>query len=531
MKIILQIIVLIAFFGVSSPVQAQTLLKPATQDLLTKLDYIVESKLVYRQEREHQLDIEKAKTNRLSGLEKQEALHRLFKSYVRYQTDSATVYLNQMAGTPPFDEKLKNLHLIGQAEIYAVTGSYAEAKNLLEKVNTSTLDDTLKLEFYHLNRTLFGWMANYAVQSDTKNKMMEMTDRYRDSILRYEPEGIGKDIVRTDSANIKNNPDLALQICLSDTSKAGFNDLPYIYYNLAVAYGLKGNTDQQIYYLAKTAIADIKKGTTEYEALPRLAQLCYEQQDIERAYRYLLCAMEDANFCKARLRTIEASNIFPIIDHAYKAIEKQRSLFSHILIYALCGLALLLVIIVLYLRSQMKRLSTTRHELALANERLKGVNENLIATDKAKEEYIARYLDRCRNYLDTLDAYRRSLLKRYKAHQLEEIYKELKSEETMEREQERFYEEFDNTFLNIYPNFVQEFNALLEPEAQIYPKGGEILNTELRIFALIRLGVTDSRRIAHFLNYSVTTIYSYRSKIRNKAKCEKADFEQKVMEI
>ena len=513
------------------PIAAQKTLSTRTLDLLAKLDDIVEHKTTYRKTYEKQLELQKREALNLTGKEKQKALHQIFKAYARYQTDSAAVYLEKMAQTPPWDENQTFLQRMGQAEIYAVTGNYADAEMLLHQVDTRHLEPAIRLEYYHLSRTLYGWMANFSIQPQSKKKLTELTNLYRDSILMHEPPGINRDIVRADSANINHLPELALSISIVDTAQAQNNELIFIHYNMAVAYGQMGNRDLQMYYLALTAIEDIRKGTAEYEALPRLAQLCYEENQLYRAYRYLVCTMEDASFCKARLRTIEVSNIFPIIDRAYKKQEAERKRTAHMLIYGLCALAFLLVIMVFYLRQQMLRLSATRKELKQANEQLKNSNKNLIATDKVKEEYIARYLDRCRNYIDTLELFRRTLLKRFKAHQMEELYKDLKSEETIHREQERFFEEFDSTFLNLHPNFVRDFNALLQPEARIEPKGGELLNTELRIFALIRLGVTDSQRIAHFLNYSVATIYSYRSKVRNKSLGDKNNFEQEVMEI
>lgn len=515
----------------SLPLGAQIQTSPATQNLLRTLDEMVTNKAVYRQRYEETLEKEKEAAQHLVGIEKQKAYHRIFKQYARFQTDSAAVYLDKMSRIPPLNENLKYLQRIGKAEIYAVTGNYAEAKDLFRQANSNKMEPATRLEYYHLCRTLYGWMADFTVQPTIKQKLTRLTHLYRDSILMHEPPGINRNIVRADSANVFHLPDLALQISLSDTANAGRNELTFIHYNMAVAYGQKGNKDKEMYYYALTAIEDIRKGTAEYEALPRLAQLCYEANQIDRAYRYLVCTMEDASFCKARLRTVEVSNIFPIIDRAYKKEAAHRTKITHILIYGLGALALLLVVAIFNLRNQMMRLSATRKQLALANKQLESSNRNLLATDKVKEEYIARYLDRCRSYIDTLESFRRSLLKRFKSHQMDELYKDLKSEETIQGEQKRFFEEFDNTFLNLYPHFVEDFNALLIPEGQIHPKGGELLTTELRIFALIRLGVTDSHRIAHFLNYSVATIYSYRSKIRNKALNDKNTFEDNVMNI
>ena len=168
-------------------------------------------------------------------------------------------------------------------------------------------------------------------------------------------------------------------------------------------------------------------------------------------------------------------------------------------------------------------------ELHHSNSQLKEMNHTLSETNYIKEEYIGRYMDQCSTYLDKMDLYRRSLNKIAAAGKVEELYKAIKSSQFLEEELKEFYANFDMTFLQLFPNFVEEFNALLVEPMQ--PKAGELLNTELRIFALIRLGITDSTKIAQFLRYSVTTIYNYRTRVRNKALGERDEFEAKVMKI
>lgn len=527
-----QLLLILTLLIFISPLRAENGLSPVTTQLLKQLDKVVENKLIYRQKREDNLDRKKQTALKLTGKARQQVYYHIFKEYARFQTDSAMVYLKKMKHSAPDTPQTAALYQIGLAEIYAVTGSYTEAQALLRQIDLQHLNHNIRLEFYHLSRTLYGWMADFAELDESRQKLLNLTNIYRDSILLTEPAGINQDIVRADSANVLLNPKLALQISIGDTAQAEPHQSTYIFYNMAVAYGLLGNRDKQMQYLARTAIADLKNGTTEYEALPRLARLCYDMNHTERAYSYLVCSMEDAGFCKARLRSLEASNIFPIIDRAYKKQKAEQDKMNRLLIYGLALLAMVLVVAILSLRRQMKRLSLTRKQLAQANGDLEKANKDLRATVRIKEDYIARYLSRCRNYIDTLEEYRRALLKRFKAHQMEELYKELKSSATVQQEQERFFEEFDNAILNLYPHFVEQFNDLLLPEYRITPKGGQLLTTELRIFALIRLGVTDSQSIAHFLNYSVATIYCYRSKIRHQTNLSDNNlFEQKVMTL
>jgi len=159
------------------------------------------------------------------------------------------------------------------------------------------------------------------------------------------------------------------------------------------------------------------------------------------------------------------------------------------------------------------------------------VNQQLKDTDKIKEEYLMQYVARSRRYLGSMESFQRQMYRLLQAHQMEELGKQLKSTQVWADEQARFYADFDEAFLKLYPNFINDFNALLVPEAQIVPKRGELLTTELRIFGLIRLGETDSYQIAKFLGYSLTTIYNYRSRVRNNAAGDKDLFEEKVMAL
>ena len=168
-----------------------------------------------------------------------------------------------------------------------------------------------------------------------------------------------------------------------------------------------------------------------------------------------------------------------------------------------------------------------RRELSITNEQLQGINKELNQASKIKEEYIALYLNQCVIYLDKLDAYRRSLAKMAMASRLEDLFKAIKSEQFIRDERKNFYNDFDKSFLRLFPHFIESFNGLMAEEGKLYPKSGEILSTELRIFALIRLGINDSSSIAHFLGYSLATVYSYRSKVRSKA-LNKEQFEELV---
>ena len=278
-------------------------------------------------------------------------------------------------------------------------------------------------------------------------------------------------------------------------------------------------------------MSDIQLAIKEYIALPRLAQILFSRGDIDRAHAYLNQSMRDAVFCGARLRTMEVTEIYPIVSEAYKIKERGNQKVQNLLLLCFTVLILFLIGTTIYIYRQMKKIAEARHALARANEQLVHVNEELSQSNLIKQQYIAHYLDQCTMYLDKLEDYRRSLANLAISSKINELFKAIKSERFIEEERAKFYRSFDETFLNLFPNFVESFNALLIEEERIHPKPGELLSPELRIFALIRLGITDSNKIARFLRYSLNTIYIYRSKVRNKALGDKNLFDQKCKKV
>lgn len=525
-------LMLVFLSAVILPIAAQPL-SQRTQAALGKLDDMVEHKENYRKNYIQSIDNLKLKAKNQHGIARLATWREVYHKYSRFQTDSASHYLDlieQITETATHKNYQDFLHL-SRADVMAVTGLYNEALLELADIKPGTLSVDNRITYYHLCRTLYGWMANYVVSYRKRELLLEQTSSLRDSIIKYESDPIGRNIVIADKAIINGKTEHARKLLLKDLARADNNLKPYIYFNLAECARLEGRLDDQIYYLAETAITDIRRGVTEYEALGLLAQLLEKQGEVERAYNYLICTMEDAVYCKARLRTIEASNIFPIIDKAYKQEAARQHHKTQVFLYTLGTLVLLLIAGMAYLLIQKRRLSITRSKLADANAALRLVYNDLQQTDKVKEEYLARYLNRCHDYLDTLEDYRRKLLKMAKAGQIDNLNKALGSTAMIAGEKARFYTDFDSAFLTLYPHFIERVNALLQEDARITPRKGELLTTELRIFALVRLGVSDSTQIARFLGYSLATIYNYRSKLRGKSLCGKESFEKKIMEI
>lgn len=520
-----------------------------TDALLREIDGIIKNRQTYGIEKEARIaDLKKLLSGATSDEQRYGFCGRLFDEYRAYNLDSSYVYAQRKQALALRLNKQDYLDdaTMNMVEFMGTTGMYKEALELLEQIDKSTLPDYLFSYYYHLYRTIYGLMGDYAVTDNKKEEYYRKTDLYRDSLLQVNAaDTLGHVLVKADKCTVHAQYDKAIALLMDYYRKPSLDDhaKALITYTLSEAYRMKGDKDGQKHFLALSSIADLKSAVKEYVSLRKLASLVYEEGDIDRAYNYLKCSLEDATLCNARLRTLEISQVFPIIDKAYQSKTERQQRELKISLICISLLSIFLLVAVFFVYKQMKKVAAARREvintntllqelngeLHNSNLQLKEMNHTLSETNYIKEEYIGRYMDQCSTYLDKMDHYRRSLNKIAAAGKVDELYKAIKSSQFLEDELKEFYSNFDMTFLQLFPNFVEEFNALLTEPMQ--PKSGELLNTELRIFALIRLGITDSTKIAQFLRYSVTTIYNYRTRVRNKALGERDEFEAKVMRI
>lgn len=522
----------------------------STDSLLRELDRTLASRFLYREQKAQCIDQWKEKLKRTpADTARFFVLDALLDEYRAYNTDTSLAVARekyQVALTLPDPAYLDEARM-NTADIMGTAGMYKEAIELMQTIRVADLPSRLHAYYYHIYRTVYGLMADYAVTEPEKKRYAESADHYRDSLLLVnDPQSWMYRLVKSDWYNVRNAYDQAIAL-LSDYA----DEHPDIHtqavcaYTLSESYRLKGQEEMRKKYLILSATADIRSAIREYISLRKLAVILYQEGDIDRAYAYLKVCMDDAVACNARLRILEILQIFPFINQAYQQKEQKRQVQMKWALGFISLLSLGLLLAIVYVCRQMKRISAARQAVEEANRQLKALNEALhdsnaqlkeanrsIAENSyLKEAYIGRYMDQCSVYLEKMDRYRRSLGKIAAAGQVEDLYKQIKSTQFIQEELKDFYAHFDDTFLQLFPSFVDDFNALLAPGAQIYPKPGERMTTELRLFALIRLGITDSVKIAQFLRYSVTTIYNYRTKVRNKAAGNRDELEQLVMQI
>lgn len=498
--------------------------------LLLKLDQAIKERPIYMEQKELKLvELKRQLHRQIPDEERFAILGTLLDEYRSFNTDSALHMAEereQIAIRLGNREYIDNARM-NKADVLGMTGMYKEVMDLMRNIHIDRLPVDIHPYYYHIYRTVYGLMADYAVTAYEKKLYTELTDKYRDSLLLVNKDNLLiHTLIQSDQYNVRNEYDKAIRL-LTDylaLQKDYEHDVAICAYTLSESYRLKGDKEKEKEYLIVSAMADMKTAVREYISLRKLAVLLYQEGDIERAYSYVKICMEDAAACNARLRKLEILEIFPIINDAYQQkTEKQQEQMKWALV-SISLLSLFLLLAIFYVYKQMKKVAAARREVIDANKRLKELNDELHLSNAQlkeanhsiaensylKEEYIGRYMDQCSVYLEKMDNYRRSLGKIAATGNVEELYKNIKSSKFIEGELKEFYTNFDNTFLQLFPTFVEDFNALLADDEQISLKAGERMNTELRIFALIRLGITDSVKIAQFLRYSVTTIYNYR---------------------
>jgi DNA-binding CsgD family transcriptional regulator len=281
--------------------------------------------------------------------------------------------------------------------------------------------------------------------------------------------------------------------------------------------------------LIRAAIADIQASIKETVAIRNLAETVYKKGDNKRAYNYVKVALDDAYFYGARHRKVQISDILPNIeDRQLEIVMHQRKTF---LIYSLSitVLSLLVILFIFIIFRQLRILNKAKKYLSEANKRLSEINRNLLEANLIKEEYIGHFFDTISEYINRFEKIKINVNRKITTHQIEDI-KDIIATIDIKQEREQFYISFDSIFLKIFPDFVEAFNQFLKDD-QLISNSKHMLTPEIRIYALLRLGISDNDKIARFLGYSLNTIYSYKTRIKNRLTIPIDEFEKKLMSI
>lgn len=515
--------------------------------LLSEIDQTIEKSSIYTQKKEREINQLKSllkKTN--IPISKYEITQKLYTNYNSYQSDSALVYAKknlQIAKSLKDSDKLSQ----SQINLVSIMGTLGMYKEGIDILNSIRITPNLKGSYYSVSRAIYGQMADNASSPQEKEKYILFSKKYRDSSIAYYPTNSVSYIIAKADWNLDyEKPNETLHLLLPYFPKIQHSDpnRAIISYIISQAYKQKKDRLQEKEWLSISALSDLQLSKKEYISLRSLAFLLYEDGDIERAYTYIKRSLDDAVLCNARLRTYEISKMLPIISESYQKQNETNKFQLVVFLISASFLVLVLLTLLVLLFKQMKKLATAKKELSLANGKLSELNSELNTFNEKlnlsnntlseanflKEIYIGRYMDQSSDYLGKLDEYQRKLNVLATTGKINDLVSTVKSKEYIENELKEFYANFDRTFLQLFPDFIRDFNKLLLPNEAIQLEGGQ-LNTELRIFALIRLGIKDSAKIAVFLRYSISTIYNYRSQLKNKSAGPRDEFEERVMQI
>lgn len=450
-------------------------------------------------------------------------LDSIYAEYKAYNCDSALLYLRRGLQWATEYGTADDALSVRLKQVYhmASAGMYREASDILEEVPRGAVPSGCLPSYYYSCHKLYDEMIYYTQDEDFRRRYTAQAVCYADSLQR---------VLDASSPLGREREERALRLAGRLTDALAMNDLrlehlspetpayALVTYQRALIYRSMGEREEEKRFLALSALTDIRLAIADHASLWDLAHRLYEEGDVERAYRYIRFSWQETTRYNARSRYLQTSGILSLIDQAYQAVQARQAFRLKWYLVLISVLVVLLGGTLFYICRQMRRLAAARNSLECANEQLQ-------LSNRIKEEYIGRFLNLCSTYIDRLSTCRRSAVRnggRQEAWSADQL---------KEAELKELYANFDEAFLKIFPDFIEQFNALLLPEERIVPKAGELLNTELRIFALIRLGIYDSAAIAKFLNYSVNTIYNYRAKVKGKARCPREDFEAYVKKI
>lgn len=512
--------------------------------LLQKLDRVIEESETIVAEKNKKIATLKqmaAKENNTALL--LEIYHELSEEYYVFKFDSAKVYVEKGLALA---KKVQNsryivTNTIMKAKLLSIGGLYSEAINTLNTIEQDSLgEQNMTFDYNIAYSTIYSYWADYCNDDTYSPIYRERSNAYlKNAIANIDKNNAAYDYYMGEYyVYIDKDDDKALKHYFRALEKNGMTSRVYAMASFAIAnnYSAHENMEKYEEYLIKASICDILCCTKENLAIQDLAMHLFKQdnENIERARVYINTAMDDAKSYNNRLRILEISQKLPIIVSTY---HKRLTTQNSTLMYAVWGISLLVVtmlVLLYFFVRQNKLLSKRRHELHVSNnmltetnERLNRANEQLLDTNRKREGLAKLYIDLCAKYIDKMAKFQVMVQRKIKANQINELMSYMSSSRLNYEDADTFMKRFDEAFLNLYPSFVTEFNALLKEDEQVITKNPHSLTTELRIFALIRLGVKESSEIAALLYYTPRTIYNYRSAFKNKA-LDRESFEERV---
>lgn len=499
-------------------------------DAISKRDYFISAK---------RLRIDSLRNLISVDCEPEEELriyNKLFKEYLTFNFDSTMLYVERaekISSSIEDDNDMPALTKIHRALALATSGHFSHAADILRKIDSEQLSTPVKEEYYIACECTYGSWAEYSEKHTIGPEFQKKSLAYLDSLISVtrvnSPEyfyRIGERALR------KRNFTDARKYNLMALDSLPVNCRMYAQSAFSLALAYKGSGDKEKYkeWLINAAISDQTVPLKENLALQELAMvLKTEDHDLSKANRYLRIALEDAVFYNNRLRMLEIAEKIPDIVNVYQDTIEQKNNRLKLYLLIIGALVIILCVTLAYIFSQHKKVSRSKDDLAELNEKLRLLNQQLSQTNKTREQYVSLFMDLCAAYIEKLNRFP-SVLK-MKVRQLSDLSSVAdRYVRPSDAEIKEMFFNFDSAFLRLYPDFIDQFNSLLRTDECIVPKKGELLNTDLRIYALVRMGIEDSNKIASLMFLSSQTIFNHRTRVRNKAK-DRENFEKSVMSI
>lgn len=534
--------------------------------LLHSLDSLLEQQDLFVRVKEERIKQLKMQYSRVKDIKELYAMNRMvYLEYRVYDADSALHYINKniQLAQQTNNRTWEVVSLLEQSFVLTSSGLLTEALKAVSDIQPEELPQNLRSEYFGRLCTLYSRLRDYSSEnSQLSEHYNNLQKTFRDSVyltatpdeLRYWNCRAWLYLGTPEIEPVKQAFEENKQTLSNDSRKYSIAT-----YNLSAIYRSENNESKYLENLILSAMADIRSVNGDIGSLQEIAEYLFKHGEIDRAYNYILYCSQKAMLFHNRVRIVKMSHLQNQIYKAYQEQSRTQQKRLQASLIAVSFLFLVLIGALLFIRKQMRRLkeanlkldstnqklsvnmdalSTAHQRLEEVNMQLKDlntqlqeVNDQLRESNYVKEEYIGYVFNICSTYISKLEEFRKNINRKLKVGQIEDVKAITDSSATASNELKEFYQNFDTIFLHLYPDFVDDFNALLLPEERIELKEGELLNTELRIHALIRLGITDSVKIADFLHCSAQTVYNNRLRTRNKSIIPKEDFINAVKKL
>lgn len=528
----------------------------AQESKLNSLLHIIENSSKY--DTEKKIEIDSIRTI-LKNIKKSDLLSlyhlntEMFYRFKVFKRDSAFYYGIQ---AKTLAHQLNNKSFIANAnmnlaDICVSSGMYKEALDFLEPSKIDKKNSNYDALYYGILGRCYGDMAEYSNTPYYNKQYLDLAHIYREKALSLTEDGY---FFHYFLEAFNKSKDGKLQESLSDFNiLLKKNNQPHdqalVHYMLGELYQQLGENDKAITHFSEAVISDIKTATKESLAIIKLSELLFKKGDLNKASILIKKANEDASFYGAQQRKIQVGAILPLVEQEILKIvekEKQRIYWQYVIVSSFLILAICLVFIIYNQNRKLKKakkiiaeahqnLKSTNKQLLKVNEKIKSqnieikqVNKQLSEANKIKEEYLGLFFTQYDGIFEKFNSFINSMKKNIEEKSYDKVNRTILSY-NLKREKEKLLENFDMAFVNLFPNFIKEFNSLMKEEHKIMLNKEQVLTKELRIYALIRLGITQNEIIAQILGYSVNSIYAYKTKIRNNSSINKDDFDQKLL--